>query len=595
MNLRSRDKNNVNLGFTANNRDARAKAFAKPMAASGTRPINNKLKGRESSSTGSGSINKQQQPHQQQQYQQPHQQQQQYQNATMTLNQSFDGDHTASAKVRPMIRNLKQGVSMPPSSSTTPLQGQLSTPDIEEMQAKVLMWREKQEQLKRARQNYDAQPAVETGSFRSPSQPTSTMKFQKMQRTMSDNYQDHDDEEQEQDDEGNNYQEVESGGHYSKSNPQMRNNNNNTAAAIMLRKNPLPDVSIPASVYHQPQTQQQPQFSQTQQQTQFSQQQPQLSQTQQTQQPQKLPSQLIRSSTQSQSQSLSPSHQQSIFNDLSASNTSNISIQPNQPNNASALQALFDSSGQEILRGMVENELKKSLDQLKTQRTELINQTDFINTINQKLRGFEDNLQQFIVREQRLKDAVDQNNVRLKAVQTNIDTVQSNNGGAVLTEKDMHSFVTHFFNEQIGVMKKEIQTDFSGVYEKIYQLGGSVNTSTPITSSTSSNDFKILEQNVRLLETKFQNSLQSLFESNRWVTGKTVFDIAVHEKPDLQTTVINRLEAGTKVMLLYPILEENDNRWMKVRLVNKDSAELQEGWIGLVIGEQLNVNEFSLF
>jgi len=115
--------------------------------------------------------------------------------------------------------------------------------------------------------------------------------------------------------------------------------------------------------------------------------------------------------------------------------------------------SLFDPQQQEILRGQVDFEVKRVLDQLKKERPELSNQADIMNAVAQKTRSFEESLQQFNIREQRLLDMIDQMNVKIKAVQSNVDNTKSENGGQFITENVMKSWVSFFLSEQMANVK----------------------------------------------------------------------------------------------------------------------------------------------
>ena len=244
-----------------------------------------------------------------------------------------------------------------------------------------------------------------------------------------------------------------------------------------------------------------------------------------------------------------------------------------------APSSLFDATNQEILKGMIESEVKTLLDQLKKQRPELVNQAELMNMVNQKTRNFEDSLQQFNVKEQRLHDAVDQMQVTLRAIQHNIDSVTTESGGSGITEEVMRSWVMHFFNEQIGILKKDMQTDIQNVSERTNTALGSL----------------------KLLETKSENTLQNMFESSCFVYGKTTKQTLAYQSPDIESTVVLELEADKKILLCYPIISKQDKteqeksqRWMKMRTVDPNTAQLEEGWVPIVLGDIVMVSDFSL-
>ena len=256
------------------------------------------------------------------------------------------------------------------------------------------------------------------------------------------------------------------------------------------------------------------------------------------------------------------------------------------------LQNLFDTTGQEILKGMVETEVKKILDLLKKERPELVSQNDLVNQINQKHRKVEDLLQQFNIHNQRLKETVDQLVVSVKAVQSNIDHVKHERGGSGVTEEVMRSWVVHFFTEQIGNLKKDFQEEFFKMNEKINSLaGGNVGA----ISSKTSERLGVVENNIKLLETKFHNTLQNIFETVCFVYGTTVDKIPVYSLQSPNASVITTIGAGEDILLIYPILsDENNNKWMKTRIVDHETAQLADGYVTLLWNQEIMINNFRL-
>lgn len=247
--------------------------------------------------------------------------------------------------------------------------------------------------------------------------------------------------------------------------------------------------------------------------------------------------------------------------------------------------SLFDSTNQEILKTMVSHEVKQVLDQLKKERPELLNQDEVMTNLNTKTRGFEDTLQQFNVKEQRLRETVDQLNITVKAVQTNIDNFKHETGGAGVTEEVMRSWVSHFFNEQVGVLKKDFQTEIGKLSDKVSaSQSGAVN----------SNSLKTIESNLKLLENKFQNTLQTIYESVAFVYGQVMEEVKVHEKPDSKSKTITKAAVGDRVMLYYPVVKDDNNRWMKVRTVDPESAQLADGYVPVFQNNVVYVGNFKM-
>lgn len=253
-------------------------------------------------------------------------------------------------------------------------------------------------------------------------------------------------------------------------------------------------------------------------------------------------------------------------------------------------QSLFDATTQDILKTMVSHEVRQILDQLKKERPELVNQADIMNNLNQKTRAFEDKLQEFKIQEQRLFDKVENLAINVKAVQTNVDDVKQESGGAGITEEVMRSWVLHFFNEQIGVLKRDIQDDINKVSDKISNVGAGGNVPGTLTK-----DMRTIESNLKLLENKFQNTLQTIYESVLFVYGSVIeSEVNIYEKPDVQSNCITSVPRDTRLLLFYPITKDEKSKWMKVRLVDKDSAELCEGWVPVMYENTVFVANFEI-
>jgi hypothetical protein len=241
--------------------------------------------------------------------------------------------------------------------------------------------------------------------------------------------------------------------------------------------------------------------------------------------------------------------------------------------------SLFDPQQQEIMRGQVEFEVKRVLDQLKKERPELTNQADIMNTVNQKTRIFEESLQQFNVREQRLRDMVDQMNVTIKAVQSNVDNTKAENGGQFVTEDVMKSWVSFFLGEQMANIKTELRSDIVRLNEKTTQQ---------------SSDLKTLETTVHLLETKLQNTLQTIFESVLSVRGSVLNQVSSYESTNVDSSVRNTYNTGDELVIMYPIVKIGEDRWMKVKTVDSTTAQLSEAWIPVLLNQVPLVGNFKL-
>jgi hypothetical protein len=241
--------------------------------------------------------------------------------------------------------------------------------------------------------------------------------------------------------------------------------------------------------------------------------------------------------------------------------------------------SLFDPQQQEIMKGQVEFEVKRILDQLKKERPELTNQADIVNAVNQKTRVFEESLQQFNVREQRLRDMVDQMNVTIKAVQSNVDNTKSENGGQFITENVMKSWVSFFLSEQMANIKTELRSDIVRLNEKTTQQTSDINT---------------LETTSRLLETKLQNTLQTIFESVLFVRASVLGPVSSYETTSTESKSVRSYVQGEELILVYPVVKMGEDRWMKVKSVDSVSAQLSESWVPVLLNQVPLVGDFKL-
>lgn len=249
------------------------------------------------------------------------------------------------------------------------------------------------------------------------------------------------------------------------------------------------------------------------------------------------------------------------------------------PADKPAAATLFTDSAQEVIKMQVEYEVTRCLDRLKKERPELINQSEVMNLINQKTRKLEESLQQYNIREQRLRDSVDQLGVSVKAVQSNVDRVNNESGGSVLTEESMRSWVPFFFNEQMTLVKAELRGEMAKVEGKI---GPAV---APL---------KTLESAQRLLDAKFQNTLQNIFEAVCFVYGSVLEPVTLYEKPDVKSAEVRKAKVGEKLLLLYPIFRQGDDRWMKAKLVDPETAQLSEAWVPIYVDDTIYVGHFKM-
>jgi hypothetical protein len=267
--------------------------------------------------------------------------------------------------------------------------------------------------------------------------------------------------------------------------------------------------------------------------------------------------------------------------------------------------SFFHPTNQEILKGIVSSEVNSVLDKLKTERPELVNQAEVMNIVTQRTRKFEDSLQQYNVREQRLRDKVENMEVTLRAVQGNIDEVKQDNGGTYITEDVMRSWVSHFFNEQT----EEIRTNVQGELEKRFlasnqtndKLGRTVIGLQEQVSMLRKDNDSLKEQNQSLTHVMdtanktFENTVQNIYEASCFTYGKVVNDVKVYKDADATTEEAWDLTDGERVILYYPIEGDGENNiWMKTRRVDVHNAGIEEGWVPIILGGDVFVGEFGL-
>ena len=195
---------------------------------------------------------------------------------------------------------------------------------------------------------------------------------------------------------------------------------------------------------------------------------------------------------------------------------------------------------------------------------------------NQKVRKFEDNIQQMNVSNQRLRDSVDQMSVKVNAVQSNIDQVKNQSGGTALTEETMRSWVQFFLGEQIGMLKTEMgvimDTKLSSVKTAI----------------------KTQEANTHVIDVKLQNTLQEMWESTCFVYGFVINEVGLYTDANKDSTQLQKCAVGEKLLLEYPVIQFDDDRWMKVKMVDPITAELKHAFVPIFVKSKAYVGNFCL-
>jgi hypothetical protein len=194
-----------------------------------------------------------------------------------------------------------------------------------------------------------------------------------------------------------------------------------------------------------------------------------------------------------------------------------------------------------------------------------VNQAEVMSAVNAKTQKFSESMQQMNVLNQKLRDMVDSINVKLNAVQSNVERVTQQSGGPVLTEETMRSWTQFFVSEQLGFLKNDSHLEIEGVNGKI-----------------------------ALLDSKFQETLQNLYESTCFVIGRVIEDgVAIYKDSNNQSEEINYCKCGDRLKLKYPVIHQGNDRWMKVQTVNPNTAELGIGFVPIYLQSIMYVGEFS--
>jgi hypothetical protein len=246
--------------------------------------------------------------------------------------------------------------------------------------------------------------------------------------------------------------------------------------------------------------------------------------------------------------------------------------------------------------------------------------------LQERLLPIEEKLQQLCIKDERVRDSFDQFNVALRSIQGDLMQLKVEKGGAVLTEPVMKSWVTNFFQEHLGSLRREMQTSLDTMNEKIKiiietlsqiienQTSGNVDvlgtnnnnshaTSILVSSLSSqmnetiaavTGDLKNQEQTIKLLEHKFQNTLQGIYDSTCTVKGQILQETRYYETPSSKSAEQGLLSPGQELLFFYPIHEDGEDKWMKIRLVDADTAQLQEAWVPVYHNKQINVGNFHM-
>ena len=257
-----------------------------------------------------------------------------------------------------------------------------------------------------------------------------------------------------------------------------------------------------------------------------------------------------------------------------------------------SVESIFHPTNQEILKGLIAGEVRNTLDRLKKERAELNGQEDVLTSMTQKLTTVEHNLQEFNMREQRLRDTVDQLEVSFRAIQANIDEIKHDSNSSFVTEDVMRSWVARFYAERTEDMKAKVADEIrKGIQasqrreEEIQKL---------ITSAVAQS-IDGITRSVNDLERKFEHTAQKIYTTTCFTMATAVNAVKVYSSNDEKSKPLWEVKENERVMLFYPLdVREDKTIWIKTRRVNPDDAELSEGWIPLMLNGVINLGDFSL-
>ena len=91
-----------------------------------------------------------------------------------------------------------------------------------------------------------------------------------------------------------------------------------------------------------------------------------------------------------------------------------------------------------------------------------------------------------------------------------------------------------------------------------------------------------------------KNTVQSIFETTCFTYGKVTSPVLIYEKPTVSSEVIGNGEIGEKLLLMYPVSKQQNDRWMKVRKIDPESAQLAEGWVPVFLNDVVNIDSFHV-
>lgn len=263
-----------------------------------------------------------------------------------------------------------------------------------------------------------------------------------------------------------------------------------------------------------------------------------------------------------------------------------------QPVENSNTSSIFHPSNQEIIKGIIASEVRATLDKLKTERRELVDQESALNQFSLRTLKVEENLQEFNIREQRLRDAVEKLEISIKATQTNVDEIKKDSNSAFVTEDVMRSWVKHFYNEQAEELRLKVADEIKkGVaaaqkpQEELEKL---------IVAAVNKKTIE-LSQSIADVDRKFENTLQKIYTSTCFTIARAVNHVNVYENSDEKSRVLWDIKENQRVVLYYPLNIVGDRTiWIKTRRVNPDDAELSEGWVPIMLNGTVNLGDFGL-
>ena len=282
-------------------------------------------------------------------------------------------------------------------------------------------------------------------------------------------------------------------------------------------------------------------------------------------------------------------------------------------------QDIFNPVFQDILKGIIGSEVKMNLEKIKKEQPELTGNSEVPIMIT-RLHKLENTVQQYGMQNQKLKDNVEQVSINLRAIQNNVDQVkQTGKTGGYVNEEFLKVWVNRFFDEHFSNLKQTLKDQFFKLTDRIDNV--EITASTLKNNSNNSNDnnnnndnnldnYKNLDNklnkledkltgfkdNLKGLETRFQNTCQSILDSTCFIYAITTQSkTCIYSDTKCQESIIDTLDKDTRVTLIFPkLVLDNEDICIKVRYLNQKDLNFSEGYALLKHNDDNNFTGFQL-